>query len=169
MFQQSAGTGVSRKRLPARIWKNPIHLAALGFGAGAVPHAPGTAGTLVAIPLYVLIATLSPVWYAGIVLLLFTIGVSICDHTERALGVHDHPGIVWDEIVGYLITMFLAPANWIWLIVGFGLFRLFDIWKPFPIRTLESRIGGGLGTMLDDAVAGLYAWGVMQIIAYLLS
>ena len=78
---------------------------------------------------------------------------------------HDHPGIVWDEIVGYLITMFLAPAGWAWMALGFVLFRLFDIWKPFPIRQIERRIQGGFGNMLDDALAAICAWAVLQMLA----
>ncbi|MFQ6022430.1 MAG: phosphatidylglycerophosphatase A [Acidiferrobacterales bacterium] len=154
-------------RLPAKIWTNPIHVVALGFGVGALPYAPGTAGTLVAIPLYLLLASLSPAWYAGTVLLFSAIGVWICDQTEARLGMHDHPGIVWDEIVGYLVAMFMAPPHWVWVVVGFALFRLFDIWKPFPIRTVERRIHGGFGTMLDDALAGVYAWVVLQMIAFI--
>jgi len=89
----------------------------------------------------------------------------MCRHAERQFAIYDHPAVVWDEIVGYLVTMFpmfLVPVHWVWVVVGFGLFRLFDIWKPFPIRHLEHRVRGGLGTMLDDVVAGLYAWLVLQ-------
>ncbi len=160
------GNCLRRHSLPARIWTKPIHVVALGFGAGASPYAPGTAGTLVAVPLYLLLTSLSPVWYAGIALLLFVIGVWVCDQTGAALGDDDHPAIVWDEIVGYLLTMFMAPPHWIWLVVGFVLFRLFDIWKPFPIRGIDRRIHGGLGTMLDDTIAGLYAWVTLHAIAY---
>ncbi len=160
---------MGRNTLPARFWRNPIYLVASGFGAGTVAYAPGTAGTLVAIPIYFFIATVPPIWYAGIVLLMFGVGVWICDRTERFLGVHDHPGIVWDEIVGYLVTMFLAPPSWVWALIGLGLFRLFDICKPFPIRKIESRIQGGFGNMLDDALAALYAWAVLQLAAFLMT
>lgn len=144
-----------------------VHFFAFGLGAGKIPFAPGTFGTLVAVPLYLLLASLPPLIYAEIVLGLFALGVWLCHATEQDLGVHDHPGIVWDEIVGYLITMFMAPAGWAWIAAGFLLFRLFDIWKPFPIRQLERRIQGGFGNMLDDALAGLYALAVLQGIAYL--
>lgn len=153
---------------PPGVWKDPVVVAALGFGAGAVPYVPGTAGTLLAVGFYLLIAHVPALGYVGIVIALFLLGVWICGHAERVIAVHDHPSVVWDEIVGYLVAMFLAPAGWLWILAGFALFRLFDIWKPFPIRIVERRVQGGLGTMLDDVVAGLYAWISLQI-AVLLS
>jgi phosphatidylglycerophosphatase A len=143
------------------------HFLAFGFGAGKAPVAPGTFGTLVGIAAYLLLQPLSALSYAVTVLALFALGVWLCQVTEQDLKVHDHPGIVWDEIVGYLITMFMAPAGWAWIAVGFLLFRLFDIWKPFPIRQLERRIQGGFGNMLDDALAGLYSLAALQAIVYL--
>lgn len=139
---------------------------AFGFGAGKAPVAPGTFGTLVGIPIYLLLQPVSASIYAVAVLVLFGLGVWLCHVTEKDLGVHDHPGIVWDEIVGYLITMFMAPNGWVWIVAGFFLFRLFDIWKPFPIRQIERRIQGGLGNMLDDALAGLYSLAVLQGAVY---
>jgi len=145
-----------------------IHFFASGFGAGLAPIAPGTAGTLAAIPIYLLLdATLGPALYAAVVLAMFALGVWLCHETERDLGERDAGQIVWDEIVGYLVTMWLAPRGWGWVVLGFFLFRLFDIWKPFPIRALERRIPGGFGIMFDDVLAGLYALGVMQAGAYL--
>jgi phosphatidylglycerophosphatase A len=144
------------------------YFLAFGFGAGKAPVAPGTFGTLVGIAAYLLLQPLSALSYAVTVLALFALGVWLCQVTERDLKVHDHPGIVWDEIVGYLITMFMAPAGWAWIVAGFLLFRLFDIWKPFPIRQLERRIQGGFGNMLDDALAGLYSLAVLQGIVYLM-
>lgn len=144
-----------------------IHFLAFGFGAGKMPVAPGTFGTLAAIPVYLLLVSAPSLVYAVIVLGLFALGVWLCHATEQDLGVHDHPGIVWDEIVGYLITMFLAPDGWEWIVLGFILFRLFDIWKPFPIRQIERRVRGGLGNMLDDALAGFYSLAALQGIAYL--
>ena len=144
-----------------------VHFLAFGFGAGKMPVAPGTFGTLVGIPFYLLLASLPPLIYADVVLGLFALGVWLCQVTEQDLKVHDHPGIVWDEIVGYLITMFMAPRGWQWIVLGFVLFRLFDIWKPFPIRQLERRIQGGFGNMFDDALAGLYALAVLQLVVYL--
>jgi len=144
------------------------YFLAFGFGAGKAPVAPGTFGTLVGIAAYLLLQPLSALSYAVTVLALFALGVWLCQVTERDLKVHDHPGIVWDEIVGYLITMFMAPAGWAWIVAGFLLFRLFDIWKPFPIRQLERRIQGGFGNMLDDALAGLYSLAALQGIVYLM-
>ncbi len=139
---------------------------AFGFGAGKAPVAPGTFGTLVGIPIYLLLLPLSALTYAAVVLLMFGLGVWLCHVTEKDLGVHDHPGIVWDEIVGYLITMFMAPAGWVWIVAGFFLFRVFDIWKPFPIRQIERRIQGGLGNMLDDVLAGFYSLAILQGAVY---
>lgn len=135
---------------------HPVQLLAFGFGSGLAPKAPGTFGTLVAVPLYLLLMPLPVLWYGVLVLLAFAVGVYLCDRTAKALGVHDHPGIVWDEIVGYLITMAAAPAGWMWVLLGFALFRLFDIWKPWPIRWVDRRVGGGFGIMLDDVLAGVY-------------
>ncbi len=141
-----------------------VRFFAMGFGAGAMPVAPGTFGTLAAIPVYLLLSMLSPGVYAGVTLFMFGIGVWLCQVAQQDLGEADHPGIVWDEIVGYLVTMFLAPSGWLWIAAGFLLFRLFDIWKPFPIRLLDQRVHGGLGIMLDDVLAGLYASIVLQLL-----
>jgi phosphatidylglycerophosphatase A len=164
--QPVTDSAVDRYPFPPRIWKDPRCIIAFGFGAGAVPYAPGTLGTLIAVPVYWLLAHLAAPWYIGTVAILFAIGVWICRHAERVLGTHDHPGIVWDEIVGYLVAMFLAPPAWVWVVIGFVLFRLFDIWKPFPIRLLERRLRGGVGTMLDDVLAGIYAWASLQVFLY---
>ncbi|MBI3576154.1 MAG: phosphatidylglycerophosphatase A [Gammaproteobacteria bacterium] len=154
-------------RAPSAPWRRFVHFLAFGFGSGKAPVAPGTFGTLVGIPAYLLLQPLATYIYVAVVAGLFGVGVWLCHVTEQDLGVHDHPGIVWDEIVGYLITMFMAPAGWVWMAVGFLLFRLFDIWKPFPIRQIERRIQGGFGNMLDDALAAVYAWVVLQAVARL--
>lgn len=143
------------------------HWVASGFGAGFAPKAPGTVGTLVAIPLYLLLRELPPAYYAGVVLAMFGVGVLLCRIVETRFARHDHPSIVWDEIVGYLIAMFLAPRGWFWVALGFALFRLFDIWKPFPIGAVDRRMRGGFGVMLDDALAGVAAGAVLQVTAYL--
>ncbi len=147
-----------------RFVRRLVRFFAMGFGAGAMPVAPGTFGTLVAIPIYLLLSMLSAGAYIGVTLLMFGIGVWLCQVAQQDLGEADHPGIVWDEIVGYLVTMFLAPSGWLWIVAGFLLFRLFDIWKPFPIRLLDQRVHGGLGIMLDDALAGIYASVVLQLL-----
>jgi len=149
---------------PAPNLRNPVHLLAFGFGSGAMPFAPGTFGTLVAVPIYLLMAPLALTAYLVAVSLMFVVGIWLCERTSRDLGVHDHGGIVWDEIVGYLITMIMAPAGWLWLLLGFVLFRLFDIFKPWPINSIDRKVGGGLGIMLDDVVAGLFSLLVMQLI-----
>lgn len=147
-------------------WNNPLHLLAFGLGSGAAPKAPGTFGTLAAIPLYLLISQLTPWHYLVVVLIMLGFGVWLCDKVAQELGVHDHPGIVWDEWVGFFITMWLAPTGWIWLLLGFGLFRFFDIFKPWPINLLDRNVPGGWGIMLDDLVAGLYAFALIQLAVY---
>lgn len=152
----------------ARMLWHPAHFLSLGFGSGLAPVAPGTFGTLAAIPVYWLLLPLDLGIYLFIVLLLGLLGIALCGYTARALGVHDHGAIVWDEVVGYLITMAAAPSGWIWILVGFVLFRLFDILKPWPIRWVDRQVHGGLGIMLDDVLAGLMAWAVLQTAAVLL-
>jgi len=149
---------------PRPNWRNPLHLLAFGLGSGGLPKAPGTYGTLAAVPLYLLLQPLSLVTYLLTILGMFLFGVWLCEVVSRDLGVHDHGGIVWDEWVGFLITMILAPQGWPWLLAGFALFRLFDIWKPWPIGWLDKRVGGGLGIMLDDVLAGVYGLVVMQMV-----
>lgn len=151
--------------LPPGILRNPVHWPALGFGLGTAPFAPGTFGALLGIPVYLLLAELPLMGYLAIVAILFFAGIAACRVTARALGVHDHPAIVFDEVVGFLVTMTLAPADWWWLAAGFALFRLFDIWKPWPIRWIDRRVHGGLGIMLDDALAGIYALLALELIA----
>jgi len=154
--------------IPKGFLKNPIHLLALGFGTGCAPKMPGTIGTLVGILFYLPMLTLSWPFYIGVTIILFLLGIWLCDVTARHLGVHDHGGIVWDEIVGYLITMTAAPPDWRFVLLGFVLFRLFDIWKPWPINWLDRKLTGGLGIMSDDVFAGIYALIVLQIIINLL-
>ncbi|MYM64315.1 phosphatidylglycerophosphatase A [Pseudomaricurvus sp. HS19] len=145
--------------------RHPVHLLAFGFGSGLSPKAPGTVGTLAAVPLYLLLAQLSLPLYAALVLLAFLLGVYLCHATAADMGVHDHPGIVWDEFVGYWITMLAAPAGWLWVVLGFALFRLFDVWKPWPISWCDRHVYGGFGIMLDDVLAGVLALGCLQAIA----
>lgn len=146
--------------------KSPLHLLAFGLGAGLSPVAPGTAGTLVAVPLFLLMAPLALPLYLLVTLLLFIAGVYICQRCSDALGVHDHGGIVWDEIVGYLVTMIAVPPEPLWLLSGFLLFRLFDILKPWPIRWADRGVPGGFGIMFDDLLAGLYALFCQQLLLY---
>ena len=136
---------------------NPIHLLALGFGSGLAPRAPGTWGTLAAIPLFLLLEPLPAAAYWAVLLLAFGIGVWACDLTAKAMGVDDHPAIVWDEVVGFLVAMGASPAGFVQIGAGLVLFRVFDIWKPWPISLLDRELHGGLGIMLDDVVAGFLA------------
>ena len=151
-----------RAKISPRLLSNPLHLLSLGFGSGLSPFAPGTCGTLVAIPLYLLLAQL-PLWYyLAAVAVAFAIGVYLCGYTSKALGEHDHSGIVWDEFVGFWITMIAVPATWQWILAGFVLFRLFDIVKPWPVKVADAKVKGGFGIMFDDVLAALYALIVLQ-------
>lgn len=141
----------------AFLLRHPAHFLALGLGAGLAPIAPGTFGTLVAFPLYFLLAGLPEAAYWGIVSLAALLGVWACERTGKALGVADHGGIVWDEIVAFLLVLPCTPPTWWGYVLAFALFRLFDIWKPFPIAWLDARVKGGLGVMLDDLIAAVYA------------
>jgi phosphatidylglycerophosphatase A len=146
------------------VFRNWRHFLAFGFGSGLARKAPGTCGTLAAVPLYLLLVFLPPIHY-GIVLLVSTVlGVWLCGTVSRDLRVHDHGGIVWDEIVGYWLTMFLVPFTWYWALAGFLLFRLFDIWKPWPIRWCDKNVHGGFGIMLDDVIAGVCACICLHVI-----
>ena len=150
------------------ILANPIHLLAFGFGAGLSPKAPGTMGTVVAVFIYLVLPNMPPIIYAGLILLSFVFGIWICGKTAEDLGVHDHGGIVWDEFVGYWITMFMAPSGLFWVLLGFGLFRLLDIFKPWPIKWADKELAGGLGIMLDDVLAGIMAALCMQAVVVLI-
>ncbi|MEN0038392.1 MAG: phosphatidylglycerophosphatase A [Cellvibrio sp.] len=145
---------------------NPNHLFAFGFGSGLAKRAPGTFGTLAAIPFFLLLQHLTWPVYLSWLLVTFALGVFWCDRSSKALGVHDHGGIVWDEFVGFWITMFMAPTGVWWIVLGFFLFRFFDILKPWPISWLDKKVHGGFGIMIDDALAGVYALIVLQLIAF---
>jgi len=156
--------------LPQPSLTNPIHMLAFGLGSGLAPKAPGTFGTLAALPIYWwLLADLAPWVFALITLLTFVLGVYVCEKTSQDLGVHDHGGIVIDEWVGMWITLFLLPKSLFWLALAFVLFRFFDIIKPWPIKWLDQHVKGGFGIMIDDVLAGVMAWLVLQGILLLLS
>ncbi len=141
---------------------NPVHFLALGFGSGLLRPAPGTWGTLAAIPVYLGLLALLPTDGLGAYILTtavgFFAGVYLCGKTASDVGVHDHSAIVWDEIIGFLITMMLITPSWQNLVIGFALFRFFDIVKPWPIKLLDKHVHGGFGIMIDDVLAGLFAW-----------
>jgi phosphatidylglycerophosphatase A len=151
---------------PGPNWRNPVHVLAFGLGAGAAPVAPGTAGTLVALPLYAVAAGLPLPAYLAVLGVVLAAGVAICGRTAADLGVHDHPGIVWDEIAGLLVALCGVPVGWAWTVAGFVLFRLFDILKPWPIHWVDRRVGGGVGIMADDLLAGLYAAALLHAAAW---
>lgn len=159
---------MSEERIPpSALWANPANFLALGAGLGLAPKAPGTFGTLLGIPLLLLMPQDLSV-NVLVVFVLFAVGVWLCDQCATSLGVHDHPGIVWDEVVGYLITMLAVPRTIGWIVAGFVVFRLFDILKPWPISWVDKQVKGGLGIMLDDVLAAVFAAIVMQIALRLL-
>ncbi|MGO3345625.1 MAG: phosphatidylglycerophosphatase A family protein [Marinomonas sp.] len=153
--------------VPRSIWRNPIHFLAFGLGSGAAPKAPGTFGTLAAvIPFYFILQHLTNQQYLLMLIVTSIVGIFLCHKTAKDLGVHDHSGIVWDEFVGYWITMWLAPTGWLYIVLGFALFRLFDILKPWPISWLDKNVGGGFGIMVDDILAGVMSLVILQALAH---
>ncbi len=136
---------------------HPAHFLALGFGAGLAKKAPGTFGTMVGLPLFWLISSYTFAVQLTVITALFLIGIYFCDKTGKALGVSDHGGIVWDEIVAMMLVLTFTPTQWQWWLAAFALFRIFDIWKPFPIRQCDAKIKGGFGVMFDDLLAATYA------------
>lgn len=149
------------------LFAHPAHFFSLGFGSGLSPVAPGTAGSLLSIPLFMVLAHfLPPGFLLAVVALAFAIGVWFCDVTGKVLGVSDHGGIVWDEIVAMWLILAFTPVGWLWFGVAFLLFRLFDIWKPFPIRQFDQRVKGGFGVMLDDLLAAGYALAALKLLEH---
>lgn len=160
---------MTAEKLSKTVLTNPIHFVAFGFGSGLAPKAPGTVGTLVAIPLYLLLQETS-IWLYGLLVFgAFIFGIWLCGESARLLGEHDHGGIVWDEFVGFWITLFMAPTGWIWILAGFVLFRLFDVLKPWPIKQVDKQVQGGLGIMLDDVLAGIMAALCIQALSVLIA
>jgi phosphatidylglycerophosphatase A len=139
------------------LFGHPSHFIALGFGVGLAPVAPGTFGTLLALPLFWLLGShLDPTGWLVLLGLMYVGGIWLCDRTGRDLGVHDHKAIVWDEVVAFLFVLFFTPATPMWQAFAFLLFRLFDILKPGPIRYVEARFRGGFGVMADDLAAAFF-------------
>ncbi len=143
--------------LARTVLSDPVHVLAFGIGAGLAPVAPGTFGSLVGVALAFLTLGLGLPIKVGVAIFLVLAGIWICGESARRLGIHDHGGIVWDEIAGMYIVLLTAPPRPVAWIAAFGLFRAFDIVKPWPIRDLDHRLKGGAGIMLDDLVAALYA------------
>lgn len=141
---------------------------ATGFGSGYAPKAPGTAGTVVAILPYYFLQQYSLIIYLSVVLITILLGVYLCHNADKQLGGHDSKQIVWDEFCGFWITMIAIPFSWLNVLLGFVLFRYFDIHKPWPIRVVDQKLSGGLGVMADDILAGLAALACMHLIIALI-
>ena len=156
---------MSKVRFNLKKWHQFL---ALGFGSGLASKAPGTFGTLVAVPLVALLLWLGNVYLLAFVVFGSALGCYICGQTAKDVGEHDHGAIVWDEIIGFSITMLWLPLHWQTLLLGFVLFRLFDIVKPWPISWLDNKVHGGIGIMLDDIVAGIFALITLQLLLPLL-
>lgn len=146
---------------------NPWHLLATGFGSGLSPIIPGTMGSLAAIPFWLLMYWLLPVWLCWFILLFgFVIGIVICQRTSDDMQVHDHGSIVWDEFIGMWMTLMVIPlVSWQWVLIALVLFRFFDMLKPCPIGWFDRQVGGGLGIMLDDIIAAIFAMVIVAALA----
>jgi phosphatidylglycerophosphatase A len=144
--------------------RTPAGFLAFGFGAGLSSFAPGTVGTVAAIPFAILLKYLPPAGFWVMLAVTFMAGVWLCDVASKRLGQHDPGGIVWDEMVAYWLTVAFLPVTWTWWLAAFVLFRFFDILKPWPIKLVEKRFGGGLGIMLDDIVAAAYAMVILALV-----
>lgn len=145
---------------------NPVHFMALGFGTGLAPVMPGTFGTLAAFPFLMAFPYITIAGQLLLTLAVCLLGFWLCDKTARDMQIHDHPAIVWDEVAGMMITMLAVPITLPNLVVGFALFRLFDITKPWPIRYFDKQVHGGIGIMLDDIVAGIFSLAALQALIY---
>lgn len=155
----------ANKLTPRQVLTDPVLFLAFGFGSGLARKAPGTFGTVAAIPLYCLLAQAPLPIYSLLTVLVTGVGIWICGVAAEKLAEHDFGGIVWDEIAGYLITLWLVPFSWAAVFWGFVLFRFFDIVKPWPIRWIDRKVHGGLGIMLDDVLAGVFAGVLLWLMA----
>ncbi|HHR6130612.1 TPA: phosphatidylglycerophosphatase A [Providencia alcalifaciens] len=154
----------AKKRLNMR---NPWHLLATGFGSGLSPIVPGTMGSLAAIPFWLLMDKL-PVWSLWIIIVVgFWFGCWICQRTSDDMRIHDHGSIVWDEFIGMWITLMAIPVVSIqWVLTGFLIFRVYDMWKPWPIRIFDRRVSGGFGIMIDDIIAAIFAYVTIWLLVH---
>jgi len=151
--------------IPETVWQKPLPFIAFGLGSGTIPFAPGTFGTLICVPFYLALQPISTLSYCLITLFVIFASIWICGKVSRDINIQDHQGMCLDEVPGFFVTMIHAPQGWQWVLLGFALFRLFDIWKPWPIRYVDKNIHGGFGMIFDDVLAGVYAFVIMQIIA----
>lgn len=135
----------------------PSHFLGFGFGSGLIPLMPGTMGSLAAIPLVLMMSYLPLIAYIITTFVAAVVGILICQKVSDDLGVHDHGSIVWDEIVGMMIVFIAVPISWHSILLGFILFRIFDILKPWPISFFDKNVHGGWGIMVDDIIAGVFS------------
>lgn len=155
--------------LPRKVIGDPVNFLAFGFGTGLAPVAPGTVGSLPGVLLAWATLGLGLPVQIGIAVVISLIGVYLCGESARRIGVHDHGGIVWDEICGMYVTLLVAPPTVAGWALAFVLFRFMDIVKPWPIRDLDHRLTGGSGIMLDDLVAALYAALLLVFLGWLMN
>jgi len=146
--------------------KDPVVFVAMGFGSGLSPKAPGTAGTLMAVPLVYFLQQQTLLVYILVTLFVLLTGSWICGYATKKLQVHDHSGIVYDEVAGFLITMFMVPESWILMLIGFALFRFFDAVKPWPISWFDKNVHGGFGIMFDDVIAGIISLSCLMLLQH---
>lgn len=154
--------------VPDAVWQDPLYFFAFGFGSGALPFAPGTFGTLLAIPFYLMLSGLPLIPYLIFTVLFIMASVYSCERVSQDIHLHDHPGMCIDEFAGFFVTMINAPLGLTWVLLGFLFFRLFDILKPWPISYLDKNIHGGFGMVLDDVIAGLFSAALIQMIAIII-
>lgn len=154
-----------RQATPDTVWTNPIHFIACGFGIGAIPWMPGTFGTLLGVLVYLMIVPLHLSLYCTITFLLILLGIWICGVVNRDFGTDDHPAAVWDEVASFPVVMIAIPHTWYFIVLGFVLFRFFDIVKPGPIGWIDRHLHGGLGVMMDDVLAAFFSWIILFFIA----
>jgi len=168
MEAKSSG-GLSQGELVQKVLKDPVHWPAFGFGLGLIPKAPGTFGSLLGLPVWWFAWDLGIPAYLAICAVVCVFGVWVCGESAKRLGVHDHGGIVWDEVVGMMLTLAFFEPSILTAVLGFGLFRLMDIAKPWPIRDIDHSLEGGLGIMLDDVLAAVYAALALAGVLYFLN
>lgn len=152
--------------IPQKVWQDPRYFLAFGLGSGAFPIAPGTMGTIFAIPFYLLLQPLPLFLYLIITIIFCIAAMWLCAQLSKEINLHDHPGMCIDEFAGFFVTMIHAPPGWQWILLGFILFRIFDIAKPWPIRLADQKIHGGFGMVFDDILAGIAACFIIQLLRW---
>ena len=155
-----------RTPLPHTVWTNPLHFIACGFGVGAIPFFPGTCGTLLGIPIAIFLSHFSILIFAIACVLLFCVGIYLCSITNRDFGTLDHPAAVFDEIATFPIVLIGIPMHWYFILIGFILFRFFDIVKPWPICWVDRNMHNGFGVMFDDFLAAVFSAVILQVIYF---